>query len=95
MSAIYLIEMDGEKHLVQAGSKTVAVNHVVKASVTAKSVTAAELVELQNQGLTVEVAGKVKPSIPVEKQEVNHIADAGKKVDEETKEPVAENAAAA
>ena len=58
MSAIYLIEIDGDKRLVQAGSKSVAVNHIVKDALKARSVTASEVVDLMKAGIEVEEAGK-------------------------------------
>ena len=58
MSAVYLVKTPAGDRLVKAGSKTVAVNHAVKSMVSAKSVTASELVELMASGLTIEEAGK-------------------------------------
>lgn len=58
MSAVYLVKTPAGDRLVKAGSKTVAINHAVKSLVTAKSVTASELVELMASGLTIEEAGK-------------------------------------
>lgn len=60
MSAVYLVKTPAGDRLVKAGSKTVAINHAVKSLVTAKSVTASELVELMASGLTIEEAGKVE-----------------------------------
>lgn len=101
MSAIYLIEVDDEKHLVKAGSKSVAINHVVKAMVKARPVTAAEAVELMQGGMTVEEAGKPSaPSTEVKATTKNAKVDlpdnaALQKGEDETEEAVAEESEAA
>lgn len=70
MSAIYLVKTPSGDRLIKAGSKSVAVNHAVKSMIEARSVTASELVELMDKGLTVEEAGKKAASTSVEKEEV-------------------------
>lgn len=78
MSAIYLVETEKGKRLVQAGSKTVAINHVVKSTVNARAVTASELVELMDEGITVEHAGQPEaPTPPVETPDAANSDDNG------------------
>lgn len=58
MSAVYLVKTPSGDRLVEAGSKTVAINHAVKSEIECRSVTASELIQLMNQGMVVEQAGK-------------------------------------
>lgn len=70
MPAVYLVKTPSGDRLVEAGSKTVAINHAVKSEIECRSVTASELIQLMNQGMEVEQAGKKTASNEVEKPEV-------------------------
>lgn len=61
MSAVYLVKSQTGQRLVKATNRHVAINFAVKSEVTAKSVTASELVELMQSGLKIEDASP-KPS---------------------------------
>lgn len=56
MSAIYHVKTPSGERLIEATSRSVAINFAVKSSVTAKSVTASELHALTKSGLQVEIA---------------------------------------
>jgi hypothetical protein len=56
MSAVYLVNTQTGQKLVKATNRHVAINFAVKKEVTAKSVTASELVELMQAGLQIEDA---------------------------------------
>lgn len=56
MSAVYLVTTPTGKRLVKATNRHVAINFAVKSEVTAKSITASEMVELIQAGMTVEDA---------------------------------------
>jgi len=58
MSAVYHVQTPNGDRLIKASSKSVAVNHVVKNTITAKSVTASEMADLIDKGLKIEDAGK-------------------------------------
>ena len=54
---IYHVKTPNSEHIVNASSKSVAVNHVVRKTVTAKNLTATDLVYLQTEkGLQIETA---------------------------------------
>lgn len=53
---IYLVETPTKKHLVDASTAASAKNHIIKNTVTAKALTATELVTLIGEGLQVEKA---------------------------------------
>jgi hypothetical protein len=73
MNAIYLVKTPSEQRLIRAGSKSVAINYAVKSMIEAKSVSAAELADLLDEGLTIEDAGKRAPSTPADKEEAGEI----------------------
>ena len=56
---IYLVKSPDGQKLIDASTKSVAINHAIKHSVTAETVSASELVQLmQGQGMTVENSGQ-------------------------------------
>lgn len=56
MIAVYLVNPQRVRRLIKATNRAVAINFAVKSEVAAKSVTASELVELLQSGLTIEDA---------------------------------------
>lgn len=70
MSAVYLVKTSSGERLIEAGSKSVAINYAVKSEIECRSVTASELIQLMNKGLQVEVAGKKPATNEGEKEEV-------------------------
>lgn len=63
MSAVYLVKTQTGQRLVKATNRHVAINFAVKSEVTAKSVTASELVELLQSNMKIEDASP-KPLNP-------------------------------
>jgi hypothetical protein len=53
---IYLVKTNDKVRLVQADLKSVAINHVIRSTVTAETLTAEELLEFIKDGVTVEQA---------------------------------------
>lgn len=62
MSAVYHIKAPSGERLIEATSRSVAINFAVKSSVTAKSVTASEMVALMKSGLQLEHAEPKQPN---------------------------------
>lgn len=56
MTAVYHVKTPSGERLIEASSRHVAINFAVKSSVTAKSVTASEMVALMKSGLELEQA---------------------------------------
>ncbi len=56
MSAVYHIKTPSGERLIKASTRNVAINFAVKSSVTAKSVTASEMVALMDTGHQLENA---------------------------------------
>ena len=56
MSAVYLVTTQTGQRLVKATNRHVAINFAVKQEVTAKSVTASDLVDFLNSGMKIEDA---------------------------------------
>lgn len=56
MSAVYLVKTPNKQRLIKANSRSVAINFAVRSEVTAKSVTASEMVDLLQSGMTIEDA---------------------------------------
>ena len=99
MSAVYLITTKTQQRIVQAGSKSTAINHVVKSEIECRAITASELVELLGFGLVVETASTPKdaptdPDFSIQRAVLEAIleAEAGTPVTEmfEVEKPVAE-----
>lgn len=55
---VYYIKTPSGEHLIDATNKHTAINHVVRDTITAESITASDLVLLMQKGLTVETAGE-------------------------------------
>lgn len=55
---VYHVKTPSGEHLVDATNKAAAVNHVIRNTVTAESVTASEMVKHMQAGLTVQTAGQ-------------------------------------
>lgn len=71
MSAIYLIKTPSGERLIEANSRTTAINHAVKSEVTAKSLTAVELADYLQRGFTVEKAGTLSDGQEIPASEPN------------------------
>lgn len=52
----YIVEKDGDKKIIEASTKSAAINHVVKNTITAKAASPADIVELMQSGIDVEKA---------------------------------------
>lgn len=53
---IYHVKTPTTEHIVEATNQAVAINHVVRGTITAENLTASELVQLMGKGLVVEKA---------------------------------------
>ena len=62
---IYLVVHDLDTHLVEAGSKAAAVNHIARGSIKATVASQLELVELIGAGAKVQKAGNENEDVPV------------------------------
>ena len=60
--AIYLVESPQGKTLVDAKTKSSAINHVMKNIVTAAAVSATDVVKLMGDGVKVEAANPEEPA---------------------------------
>lgn len=63
--AIYLVNAGKGERLIEAKTRTVAINHVMTDEIEARPVSASELVQLMNKGIKVEDAGRVAAPDPV------------------------------